>query len=124
MSSSVGSCISCCHLGDELLLGVITGYGRDCQVKAVSGLGGSVWAVGGMGGAWAEGSDDSVVVGDVEDWSSAGSAASSCCSWAIMSEVGLSVSSGDPVGGGGSGPGDGAWESSSGWGVWSLYVSV
>ena len=124
MSSSVGSCFSCCHLGDELLLGVITGYGRDCQVEAVLGLGGSSWSVGGVGGAWAGGSDDSVVVGDVDDWSSAGSAASSCWSWAIMSEVGLSVSSGDPVGGGGSGPGDGAWESSSGWDDWSLYVSV
>ena len=122
MSSSVGSCISCCHLGDELLLGVITGYGRDCQVETVLGLGGSAWTVGGIGGAWAGGSDDSVVVGDVDDWSSAGSAASSCWSWAIMSEVGLSVSSGDPVGG--SGPGDGAWESSSGWDDWSLYVSV
>ena len=124
MSTSVGSCINCCHLGDELLLGVITGYGRDCQVKAVLGLGGSVWSVGGVGGAWAGGSDDSVVVGDVDGWSSAGSAASSCWSWAIMSEVGLSVSSGDPVGGGGSKPGDGAWESSSGWDDWSLYVSV
>ena len=41
-----------------------------------------------------------------------------------MSEVGLSVSSGDPVGGGGSGPGDGAWESSTGWDDWSLCVSV
>ena len=124
MSSSVGSCISCCHLGDELLLGVITGYGRDCQVETVLGLGGSAWTVGGVGGAWAGGSDDSVVVGDVDGWSSAGSAASSCWSCAIMSGVGLSVSSGDPVGGGGSGPGDGSWESSSGWGDWSLYVSV
>ena len=122
MSSSVGSRISCCHLGDELLLGMVTGYGRDCQVEAVLGLGGSAWSVGGVGGAWAGESDDSVVVGDVDDWSSAGSAASSCWRWAIMSEVGLSVSSGDPVGG--SGPGDGAWESSSGWDDWSLYVSV
>ena len=118
MSSSVGSCISCCHLGDELLLGVVTGYGRDCQVEAVLGLGGSAWAVGGVGGAWAGESDDSVVVDDVDGWSRAGSAASSCWSWAIMSRVGLSVSSGDPV------VGDGAWESSSGWDDWSLYVSV
>ena len=65
MSNSVGSCINCCHRGDELLLGVITGYVRDCQVEPVVGLGGSAWAVGGVGGAWAEGSDDSVVVGDV-----------------------------------------------------------
>ena len=124
MSSSVGSCISCCHLGDELLLGVVTGYCRDCQVEAVLGLGGSAWSVGGAGGAWVGESDDSVVVGDVDGWSRAGSAASSCWSWAIMSRVGLSVSSGDPVGGGGSGPGDGAWESASGWDDWSLYVSV
>ena len=123
MSSSVGSCISCCHLGDELLLGVVTGYGRDCQVEAVLGLGGSAWSVGGVGGAWAGESDDSVVVGNVDGWSRAGSAASSCWSWAIMSRVGLSVSSGDPVVGGGSGSGDGAWESSSGWDDWSLYVS-
>ena len=124
MSSSVGSCFSCCHLGEELLLGVITGYGRDCQVEAVLGLGGSSWSVRGVRGACAGGSDDSVVVGDVDDWSSAGSAASSCWSWAIMSDVGLSVSSGDPVGGGGSGPGDGAWGSSSGLDDGSLYVSV
>ena len=123
MSSSVGSCISCCHLGDELLHGVVTGYGRDCQVEAVLGLGGSAWSVGGVGGAWAGESDDSVVAG-VEGWSSVGSAASSCWSWAIMSGVGLSVSSEDPEGGGGSGPGDGAWESSSGWDDWSLCVSV
>ena len=124
MSSSVGSCISCCQLGDELLLGVVTGYGRDCQVEAVLGLEGSAWSVGGVGGAWAEGSGDSVVVGDVDGWSRAGSAASSCWSWAIMFRVGLSVSSGDPVVGGGSGPGDGAWECWSGWDDWSLYVSV
>ena len=124
MSSSVGSCISCCHLGDELLLGVVTGYGRDCQVEAVLGLGGSAWSVGGAGGAWVGESDDSVVVGDVDGWSRAGSAASSCWSWAIMARVGLSVSSGAPVGGGGSGSGDGAWESSSGWDDWLLYVSV
>jgi hypothetical protein len=65
MSSSVGSCINCCHRGDELLLGVITGYVRDCQVEPVVGLRGSAWAVGGVGGAWAGRSDDSVVVGDV-----------------------------------------------------------
>ena len=124
MSSSVGSCISCCHLGDELLLGVVTGYGRDCQVEAVLGLGGSAWSVGGAGGAWVGESDDSVVVGDVDGWSRAGSAASSCWSWAIMASVRLSVSSGAPVGGGGSGSGDGAWESSSGWDDWLLYVSV
>ena len=124
MSNSVGSCINCCHRGDELLLGVIAGYVRDCQVEPVVGLGGSAWAVGGVGGAWAGESDESVVVGGVVGWSSAGSAASSCWSCAIMSGVGLSVSSGDPVGGGSSGPGDGVWESSSDWGDWSLYVSV
>ena len=124
MSSSVGSGISCCHRGDELLSRVVTGYGRDCQVEAVLGLGGSAWSVGGVGGAWAGESDDSVVVGNVDGWSRAGRAASSCWSWAIMSRVGLSVSSGDPVVGGGSGPGDGAWECSSGWDDWSLYVSV
>ena len=53
MSSSVGSCMSFCHLGDELLLGVVTGYGRDCQVEVVLRLGGSVCSVGGVGGAWA-----------------------------------------------------------------------
>ena len=124
MSSSVGSCISCCHLGDELLLGVVTGYGWDCQVDAVLGLGGSACSVGGVGGAWAGESGDSVVVGNVDGWSSAGSAASSCWSWAIMAGGGLSVSSGDPVGGGGSGPGDGAGKSSSSWDDWSLCVSV
>ena len=124
MSSSVGSCISCCHLGDELLLGVVTGYGRDCQMEAVLGLGGSAWSVGGVGGSWAGESDDSVVGGDFDGWSRAGSAASSCWSWAIMSRVGLSVLSGVPVEGGDSGSGDGAWESSSGWDDWSLYVSV
>ena len=106
MSSSVGSCISCCHLGDELLPGVVTGYGRGCQVEAVLGLEGSAWSVGGVGEAWAGESDDSVV-GDAEDWSSVGSAASSCRSWASMAGVGLSVSSGGPVGGGGSKPGGG-----------------
>ena len=107
MSNSVGSCINCCHLGDELLLGVITGYGRDCQVEAVLGLGGSAWSGGGVGKAWAGESDDSVV-GDAEDWSSVGSAASSCWSWASMAGVGLSVSSGGLVGGKSAGPGDGA----------------
>ena len=107
MSSSVGSCISCCHLGGELLPGVVTGYGRNRQVNAVLGLEGSAWSVEGVGEAWAGESDDSVV-GDAEDWSSVGIAASSCWSWASMAGVGLSVSSGGPVGGKGSGPGDGA----------------
>ena len=76
-------------------------------MEAVLGLEGSAWSVGGVGEAWAGESDDSVV-GDAEDWSSVGSAASSCWSYASMAGVGLSVSSGDPVGGKGSGPGDGA----------------
>ena len=71
------------------------------------GLGGSAWSGRGVGEAWAGESDD-LVVGDAEDWSSVGSAASSCWSWASMAGVGLSVSSGGPVGGKGSGPGDGA----------------
>ena len=107
MFSSVGSCISCCHLGDELLPGVVTGYGRNCHVEAVLGLEGLAWSVGGVGEAWA-GESDGSVIGDAEDWSSGGSAASSCWSWASMAGVGLSVSSGSPVGGKGSGPGDGA----------------
>ena len=92
-------------------------------MEAVLGLGDSAWSDGGVGDACAGESDDSVV-GDAEDCSNVGSAASSCWSWAIMFRVGLSVSSGDPVVGGGSGSGDGAWESSSGWDDWSLYVSV
>ena len=66
------------------------------------GLGGSAWSGGGVEEAWAGESDDSVV-GDAEDWSSGGSAASSCWSWASMAGVGLSVWSGGPVGGKGSG---------------------
>ena len=35
MSSSVGSWMSCCQRGEELLLGVITGKGCGCQVESV-----------------------------------------------------------------------------------------
>jgi len=49
MSSSVGSCKSYCQRGEELLLGVITGKGRDCQMESALGppfaacSGGGVW---------------------------------------------------------------------------------
>ena len=76
MSSSVGSWMSCCHLGDEVLLGVVTGLGRNCQVEAVMGLEGSAGAGGGVGGAWA-GESAGSAVGGAEDWSNVGSAASS-----------------------------------------------
>ena len=33
MSKSVGSWMSCCQRGEELLFGVITGYDRCCQVE-------------------------------------------------------------------------------------------
>ena len=70
------------------------------------GLGGSAWSGRGVEDAWA-GESDYLVVGNTEDWSSVGSAAFSCWSWASMAGVGLSVSSGGPVGGKGSVPGDG-----------------
>ena len=71
-------------------------------------LEGSAWSGGGVGEAWA-GESDGSAVGGAENWSNVGSAASSCWSWASMSGVGLSVSSvGGPVGGRGSGLGDGA----------------
>ena len=75
-------------------------------MEAVLGLEGSAWSVGGVGEAWA-GESDVSVVGDVEGWSSVGSAASSWWSWASMAGVGLSVSSGSPMRNKGSGPGDG-----------------
>ena len=37
ISSSVGSCLSCCQRGEEVLLGVRTGYGRDCHIDAAFG---------------------------------------------------------------------------------------
>ena len=49
ISSSVGSCLSCCQRGEEVLLGVRTGYGRDCHIDAAfgppvsAGSGGGVW---------------------------------------------------------------------------------
>ena len=77
----------------------------------------SVGSVGGVGGAWA-GEPAGSAVGDAEDWSNAGSAASSCWSWTSMAGVGLSVSSGGP----GAGDGDGLGSSS--WDGWSLYVVI
>ena len=67
----------------------------------------SVGSVGGVRGVWAGDSAGSAV-GGAEDWSNAGSAASSCWSWTSMAGVGLSVSSGGP----GAGDGDGLGSSS------------
>ena len=79
------------------------------------GLECSAGSGGGVGGAWA-GELAGSAVGDAEDWSNAGSAASLFWSWTSMSGVGLLVSSG------GSGVGDGDGVGSSSWDGWSLYV--
>ena len=51
MSSSVGSCLSCCQRGEEVLLGVRTGYERDCHIDAAFSLPVSAESEGGVGGA-------------------------------------------------------------------------
>ena len=75
----------------------------------------SVGSGGGVGGAWA-GEPAGSAVGDAEDWSNVGSAASLFWSWTSMAGMGLSMSSGGP------GAGDGDGVGSSGWDGWSLYV--
>ena len=51
MSSSVGACLSCCQRGEEVLLGVRTGYRRDCHIDAAFGPPVSAGSEGGVWGA-------------------------------------------------------------------------
>ena len=97
MSSSVGSCLSCCQRGEEELLGVRTGYGRDCHIE--SAIGPSVSA-GSEGGVWGAHFGRSIGA-----WIRLGSSVRSCWNCVSMSGVGLSVSvsSWSPSGDGGAG---------------------
>ena len=97
MSSSVGSCLSCCQRGEEELLGMRTGYGRDCHIEAAFGH--SVTA-GTEGGVWRAHFGRSI-----GDWIKLGRSERSCWNCVSMSGVGLSVSvsSWSPSGTGGAG---------------------
>ena len=96
MSSSVGSCLSCCQRGDEELLGMRTGYGRDCHIEAAFGSSVIAGSEGGVRRAHFGRS--------IRDWIRWGSSERSCWNCVSMSGVGLfmSVSSWGPSGNGGS----------------------